>query len=239
MRIAALMTAKGNNTLSRKNLLPVSGHPLMWYPASAARHCKSITEFYASSDSDEILNLCQDLGYEPIQRPDYLALPTSLHADAINHALGIIKEKTGGYPDLLIVLLGNTVFLKTKWLSEAIEILQQYPDITAVTPAYKEQDNHPFRARKMDKSGCLIPYFDFADATISTNRQDLPDNYFFSHNFWALRLENGHLPSEGHQPWTFMGKKVRPLIIEEGFDVHTAEDIAKCEQWLEHNNIFE
>ena len=36
-----------------------------------------------------------------------------------------------------------------------------------------------------------------------------------------------------------MGKQVSPLIIEEGFDVHTMEDIVKCEKWLERNNIFE
>ena len=239
MRVAALMTAKGNNTLSRKNLLPVAGHPLMWYPASAAKHCSLIDDFYVSSDSDEILQLCRGIGYEMIQRPDYLALPTSLHVDAIKHALEYIRQQKKNVPDVLVVLLGNTVFLKTAWLTEAVRRLSGNPALTSVTPVYQEQDTHPFRARKLDENGCVVPWFDFGDRQISTNRQDLPANYFFSHNFWAIRLQDGALPQDGYQPWTFMGKQVSPLIIEEGFDVHTMEDIVKCEKWLERNNIFE
>ena len=231
------MTAKGKNTLSRKNLLPVAGHPLMWYPASVAKNCNLIDKFYVSSDSDEILQLCEGIGYEGIQRPNYLALPQSLHIDAINHALEVMKERNC-IPDILIVLLGNTVFLKTAWLTEAIQRLKNDPSLDSVTPVYQEQDTHPFRARRMNEKGCVVPYFDFTDQTISSNRQDLPPNYFFSHNFWAIRLQNGKLPVDGYQPWTFMGKNVSPLIIEEGFDVHSEEDIIKCEAWLKKNNIL-
>lgn len=239
MRIVALMTAKGNNTLSRKNLLPVSGHPLMWYPATVAKHCPQIDDFFVSSDSDEILELCKSIGYKAIKRPDYLALPASQHIDAINHALEYIKINDKIIPDILIVLLGNTVFLKCSWVNEAIRRLTNDQTLTSVTPVYQEQDSHPYRARKLDESGCVIPWFDFKNEKISTNRQELSNNFFFSHNFWAIRLVDGKLPEEGYQPWTFMGRRVSPLIIEEGFDVHTMEDISKCEKWLSENKIFD
>ena len=234
LNVTALMTAKGNNTLHRKNLLPVCGHPLIWYPATAAKNCQKIRSFFCSSDSEEILDVCESIGYSPIRRPASLALPQSKHVDALHHALCEMKEK-GVCPDVLIVLLGNTVFLKTEWLSQAIAWLEEDETRSCVAAVYQEQDQHPFRARKLDASGCLVPYFDFDERKISTNRQELPPNFYFSHNFWALRLKDGMLSEEGFQPWSFMGFRIKPLVVEEGFDVHTTADIVRCEAWVKKN----
>lgn len=238
MNIVALLTAKGNNTLSRKNLLPVAGLPLLWYPASAAKKSELITHYYASSDDNDILSITSELGYTPIKRPKELAMPNSLHVDTVRHALQAMRQDNL-IPDILIVLLGNTVYIRKSWIDDSIKLLQATPKATAVTPVYCEMDQHPYRARKLDGSGNLIPYFDFKGSQISTNRQDLPKNYFFCHNFWVLRIINGQLPSSGYAPWSFMGNCVKPYIVEEGFDVHQIEDIAKCEAWLTRNDIYD
>ena len=47
MKIAALLTGRGNNTLKDKNVLPVLGKPLLYYPAMAAKTCNLITDFYS------------------------------------------------------------------------------------------------------------------------------------------------------------------------------------------------
>ena len=39
MKIVALLTGRGNNTLKDKNVLPVLGRPLCQYPAMAAKEC--------------------------------------------------------------------------------------------------------------------------------------------------------------------------------------------------------
>ena len=44
MQITALLTGRGNNTLKDKNLLSLNGHPLLHYPANAAKNSKLITE---------------------------------------------------------------------------------------------------------------------------------------------------------------------------------------------------
>ena len=208
MRIAALLTGRGNNTLKDKNVLPVLGRPLCQYPAMAAKNCRLITDFYVSSDDEKILSAAEEIGYKCIVRPARLALPTAQHVDAIIHALGVMKED-GCEPDILVVILANNAITKTEWIEETIQNLIDDPLL-----------------------------FDFKDKKISTNRQELPKNFIFCHNFWTLNLKNS-LYSEvpGQQPWTFMGARVKPVVVEESFDVHDMEDIIRTEKWLTTEGI--
>ena len=78
----------------------------------------------------------------------------------------------------------------------------------------------------------------FRSKNISTNRQDLPMNFVFCHNFWTLNLKNSlYSEDEGQQPWTFMGKNVKPVIVKESFDVHDMDDIVRTEKWLSAEGI--
>lgn len=233
MKVTALLTGRGNNTLKDKNVLPVLGKPLLYYPAMAARACKAITEFYVSSDDEKILSAAADCGYIKIRRPDELALPTAQHVDAIKHALGFIKERGAQMPDILVVLLANSGIVKSEWIEQSINNLIEDEHLSASVPVMLEMDNHPYRSKCLREDGCLGTWFDFRGQHISTNRQDLPPNYVLCHNFWTLRLSNSLYSAEpGQAPWTFMGNNIKPIVVEESFDVHDIEDIARTEKWL-------
>lgn len=232
MKIVALLTGRGNNTLKDKNVLPVLGKPLLYYPAMAAKSCPEITDFYVSSDDDKILNAAAECGYKKIRRPDELALPTAQHVDAIIHALGVMKED-GVEPDILVVLLANSAIVKKEWIQESIKNLKNNPELSASCPVLLEMDNHPYRSKRLRADGCLDTWFDFKGQNISTNRQDLPMNFVLCHNFWTLNLKNSlysNIP--GQQPWTFMGNNIKPIVVEESFDVHDEDDIRRTEKWL-------
>lgn len=173
MKIAALLTGRGNNTLKDKNVLPVLGKPLLYYPAMAAKTCNLITDFYVSSDDEKILKAASDCGYKKIVRPVELAAPTSQHVDAIRHALGVMKQD-GVEPDILVVLLANSGIVKTEWIEESITQLLKDEALSASVPVLLEMDNHPYRSKRLREDGCLDTWFDFRGKNISTNRQDLP-----------------------------------------------------------------
>lgn len=232
MRIAALLTGRGNNTLKDKNVLPVLGRPLCQYPAMAAKNCKLITDFYVSSDDEKILSAAEEVGYKRIVRPEELALPTAQHVDAITHALGVMK-KEGCEPDVLVVILANNAITKTEWIEETVQNLINDPSLSASCPVMSEQDHHPYRCKCLREDGTLGTWFDFEGKRISTNRQELPKNFVFCHNFWTLNLKNSlYSDVPGQQPWTFMGSRVKPVVVEESFDVHDMEDIIRTEKWL-------
>lgn len=237
MKIVALLTGRGNNTLKDKNILPTLGHPLLYYPAMAAKSCPEITDFYVSSDDEKILNAAAECGYKKIKRPAELALPTSQHIDAIIHALKVMKED-GVEPDILVVLLANAAIVKKEWIEESIKNLIDNPKLSASCPVLLEMDNHPYRSKRLREDGCLDTWFDFSGQKISTNRQELPKNFVLCHNFWTLNLKNSlYSKTEGQQPWTFMGNNIKPIIVEESFDVHTPEDLIRTEAWIKKEGI--
>ena len=148
MKIVALLTGRGNNTLKDKNVLPVLGKPLLYYPAMAAKSCKLITDFYVSSDDDKILDAAAQCGYKKIVRPKELALPTAQHEDAIIHALKVMKE-AGVVPDILVVLLANSGIVRKEWIEESIMNIVNNDDISASVPVLLEMDNHPYRSKRL------------------------------------------------------------------------------------------
>lgn len=236
-KIVALLTGRGNNTLKDKNVLPVLGKPLLYYPAMAAKTCSLITDFYVSSDDEKILNAAADCGYKKIVRPAELALPTSQHVDAITHALSVMKED-GVEPDILVVLLANSGIVKTEWIEESIQYILKDAKVSAAVPVLLEMDNHPYRSKRLREDGCLDTWFDFKGQHISTNRQDLPKNFVLCHNFWTLNLSESLYSEEpGQVPWTFMGNNIKPIVVKESFDVHDEDDIRRTEKWLLEEGI--
>ena len=236
-KIVALLTGRGNNTLKDKNVLPVLGKPLLYYPAMAAKTCSLITDFYVSSDDEKILTAAADCGYKKIVRPAELALPTSQHVDAITHALSVMKED-GVEPDILVVLLANSGIVKTEWIEESIQYILKDAKVSAAVPVLLEMDNHPYRSKRLREDGCLDTWFDFKGQHISTNRQDLPKNFVLCHNFWTLNLSESLYSEEpGQVPWTFMGNNIKPIVVKESFDVHDEDDIRRTEKWLLEEGI--
>nr|WP_294795881.1 hypothetical protein [uncultured Mucilaginibacter sp.] len=236
MKITALLTGRGNNTLHDKNILPVLGNPLLYYPAHAAKISKYVDNLYVSSDDHKILDLAASYGYKKIVRPEEFARPDSKHVDVIMHALKVMAEEDDHRPDILIVLLANNAIVKTSWIDSCIETILNDVAVSAVVPVFQEQEHHPYRAKKLDKDGYLVPFVDdIVNKDISTNRQDLLPAYHLGHNYWVLNLKNSVYSNDGLPPWKFMGKTVKPFVVDVCFDIHTLDDIRNAERWLVDN----
>ena len=107
-----------------------------------------------------------------------------------------------------------------------------FEETTAIVPAYKDQDHHPMRAMHMNDWGCLQSTV--ASKDISSNRQELPDNYFMCHNFWVVKWP---VREQGTGPWYFLGANVRPYFIDDYStqDIHEKEDLIRATEWVRTN----
>lgn len=235
MKVNVLLTGRGNNTLKDKNVLDVLGKPVMYYPANACKKASSTQNLYCSSDDDKILDVAYSLGYIKIKRPPELALPTSQHIDCILHGLKFMSERND-LPDILVVALANNVTIKSSWVDDCVNIMKNDMSITSVIPVYQDNDHHPLRAKRIDSNGEIQMYED-VKGTVSTNRQDLEPCYFVSHNIWVLNTKYVLSGKVGQAPWSFMGDKIIPYIIDESLDIHHKVDLAVAKEWIEKNYI--
>lgn len=235
MKVFALLTGRGNNTLQDKNILDILGKPVLFYPASAAYHAKTVHKLYCSSDDEKILAEAEKLGHTRIKRPAELALPTSQHIDCILHALGVITEQYET-PDILVVTLANNVTIKSQWIDDCVNMMESDMKLSAVVPVYKDNDHHPLRAKTVDANGRLQMYEKGVTGRISTNRQDLPSCFFLAHNFWVLNVKMlFESKGEGQQPWEFMGNNIAYYPIEESIDIHKPIDLLIAKEWIKTN----
>lgn len=220
MKITALLTGKKNSTFKNKNEIRLQNDYIFNYPAKKAKKVKEINFFYTSSDSKIILNQTKKIGYESINRPKNLARKNSKHLDVLKHVLNIFKKKKQ-YPDILVVLLANAPIVKSRWISDCIKILKKNNSLTAVVPVQNINDHHPERSKQI-KNNILKNFIN--KKKISSNRQDLTKCFFLCHNFWVIRTKEIY-KDNGPLPWSFMGKKVKPYVIKNSIDIHSAIDV--------------
>ena len=234
MKVAALLTGRGNNSLKDKNILDILGKPVLYYPAKAGKEAQTVESWYCSSDDEKILNTAYEIGYKKIKRPAELALPTSQHVDCIMHALGVMKED-GDEPDIIVVLLANNVTIKSEWIDDCVKMMERDMSVSAVVPVYEDNDHHPLRAKRLVNDGTLEMYERDVQGKVSTNRQDLPKCYFLAHNFWVLNVKNLLSGEEGQAPWGFMGNKILPYEVDESIDIHKELDLFIAKEWIKEN----
>ena len=232
MKVYALLTGRGNNTLKDKNILDVLGKPVLYYPANATLKAKMVNKYFCSSDDEKILKEAQKLNHIPIKRPIELAQPDSQHIDCILHALNIMEENYD-LPDILVVTLANNVTIKSSWIDECVRMMEKDNEITAVVPVYQDNDHHPLRAKTVDENGKLQMYEKGITGKISTNRQDLPKCLFLAHNFWVLNVKLMlKSPFDGQLPWTFMGNNIAYYEIDKSIDIHEEIDLYIAKEWV-------
>lgn len=234
MKTVALLTGRGNNTLKDKNILDVLGKPVLYYPANAGVKAKTVDAHYCSSDDEKILSAAKEIGYHPIKRPTELALPSAQHIDCIMHALQEMKKESV-VPDILVVILANNVTVKSQWIDDCVNMMKKDPSITAVVPVYEDNDHHPLRAKTCNEDGTLSMYEKGITGKVSTNRQDLPECLFLSHNFWVLNTAFLLSGKVGQPPWSFMGDKIMPYRIDESIDIHKEIDLYIAKEWIKKN----
>ena len=222
---AVLLTGRsGSESIRHKNLYPVLGRPLGFYPMWAAVHAGSVDRCFLTTDSEPLAELAVSLGITVIERPTHLAGSTAELVDAIRHALPLM-----GTPDTLITMHCNVAYHRPGVVDECISLLEADPEADSCVTGYIDRAVHPIRTRRIDDAGCLQPWLDTPPGA-SSNRQALDACFILDGAARAIRLADG-LPSDGPPPFAYLGSRVIPVVNGRGGDVHGLEDVALAE-WL-------
>ena len=229
----ALLTGRGGagSSFPGKNVYPVLGRPLMLYPYLAAKASRLIDDIYLSTEGEDLKNVARQHGIQIIDRPPEFARPDSQHNECIDHALGVLREK-GVRVDTLTILMCNVGIQPQGQIDECIQALLDDPSLDTTVTVHEWGDHHPTRAKTIDAGGLLVPIIAMKEK-VTTTRQLLGPTFYLDHQVWSFRIRDYRLPAGGHQPWWFMGNRVKGIANEDlVIDIHTRADVEYTEMWL-------
>jgi hypothetical protein len=244
MVAAFLMGRKGSKGFPEKNLHPVLGHPLAYYPMKAANDCSEVDKIYISTDDERLMKLASSNRIEIIVRPTELCTDAALGEHVYVHAYNIAKEKNKDAEiELIVLLMCNAATITSTTISEGIKILRENPEYDSAVTVSKYNMWSPLRARTIGDDGLLhpfVPFETFGDPkNLNCDRDSQGDAWFADMGVSIVRprclerLEDGLLP----QKW--MGQKIYPLKQWGGLDVDYEWQIPQVEYWLRKNNFQE
>jgi len=229
----AVITARGGSTrCPGKHTAVIGGKKLIEWPLDAALNAKTIgwRNVWLATDDVELIGIADRKGAQVLQLTPGLCSDTASQADALRWAVTTLDGQLREVENV-VGLLGNTAMIDSTAIDDALTLLDLRPEIDSVMTVWKAEDDHPFRAMKVNEEGFLRSVL--ADAPEISNVQVYPDVFYHDQGLWAFRKDCIYA-QEGPPPWTWCGRKcvpiVRPWCV--GRDVDVAADLGVQEDWL-------
>ena len=177
-KVYALSTARGGSkSVPGKNLLQIKGKPLYLHNLLESLSTPEIQATYLTTDIPEAIEAASTWGYKAIVRPAELCQDSSTHTDTIYHGLTEIEAREGHLLDILVVMLGNTMNMDRTIVKQAINQLNQDPELDSVITVIRVNHFNPIRAYVDDGSGHhqLTTYLPQTLISEKTSQVDLSD----------------------------------------------------------------
>ena len=172
--LAIIPARGGSKRLPNKNILNLSGIPLISWTINSANKSRYIDKVIVTTDSDKIADISLKYGAEvPFKRPGCLSTDHAIRPDVIKHTIDFYKNERQKEFDYVIFLQPTSPLRSEKHIDEAIRYVF---DKNADAIASVCEVEHP-----VQWSGILPEDKDmsnFLDSTdVQTRSQDLPINY--------------------------------------------------------------
>ncbi|HEV7346845.1 acylneuraminate cytidylyltransferase family protein [Telluribacter sp.] len=140
MEVLALIPARGGSKgLPDKNILPLSGHPLIAYSIRAALSTPAVTRTIVTTDAEKIAEVAIRYGAEvPFLRPEALAQDLSTDWEVFEHALRWLRDHENYQPDLVVQLRPTSPVRQVTLIEKAVWRMAHSPEadsLRVVTPA--------------------------------------------------------------------------------------------------------
>ena len=238
MICSLILGRKGSQGFPGKNLYVVDGQPLSWYPMTAAMNTPEIDRNFISTDDPELMEIGRNVGFQVIERPDYLATDDALGDEAYKHGYEVICDQIGEKPELLVLLFCNAPTVTPHQISEGIEMLRRDPTADSAVTVSRYNMYSPTRARTISKDGSLQPYISFehhpSSDSINCDRDSQGDVWFADVAVSVIRPENLEKLASGLLPQKWMGTRILPIMNEAGLDVDFEWQIGQVSWWLQN-----
>jgi YrbI family 3-deoxy-D-manno-octulosonate 8-phosphate phosphatase len=211
----------GSKSITRKNIRPFAGHPLLAYSVAAGLQAETVSRVIVSTDDESFAEVARHYGAEiPFIRPQELAADDSLDLPVFCHALEWLDTNEDYHPEIVVQLRPTSPTRPRGCVDEAVNMLLASPEADSVRGVVPSGQNPYKMWRLTDESG-MEPLLqtDF-DEPYNMPRQHLPETYWQTGHIDAIRtktiLEKGSMS----------GDVILPLVLDPAYtvDIDTIRD---------------
>lgn len=228
VNILAIIPARGGSKgIPRKNVLLLSGQPLISYAIQNAKSSRFQMDVAVSTDDQEITNVSNQFGAEVIRRNKKLASDEVTLDPVIFDAVQQMEGKTGKTYDYVITLQPTSPLLSADTLDSAIQ--KMLNDGTIDTLISAVNDPHlSWTTKEVKGVVTVLPNYE-----ARLNRQYLPKNFVET---GAFVITKRHFV----KPDTRFGKNISVYEVpaSESTDIDTKQDWWVAEKQLSKKNIL-
>ena len=133
----------GSKGLINKNILELNGEPLIARPIRHAKESGVVDTVIVTTDNEEIAKIAKQNGaIVPFLRPKELSGDLITTEETLKHAILTYEKMTGRKFDIAVFLTATDIFRKNTWITEAVNILKNKPDVESVFVGYKTHKNY-------------------------------------------------------------------------------------------------
>jgi N-acylneuraminate cytidylyltransferase len=233
--IAIIPARSGSKGIPGKNIVELSGHPLIAYSIIAAQKSKSIGRVIVSTDSHEIADIARRYGAEvPFLRPAEYAKDVSIDREFLLHAVEWLAKNEAFYPEYLVQLRPTTPLRNPDLIDEAVRLIKDRPQASSLRSAHLSQ-KMPYKWFEMDSRGYFqgIRPFDTRPEYYNLPRQSFPEVY--DPNGYVDIIRRSQLISAN----SVHGSSMLGFITDRCYDIDCLEDLELLAYWVKsHGSVL-
>lgn len=236
MNILAIIPARGGSKgIKDKNIINLSGHPLIAYSIAAAKSSDKIDKILCTTDSKKIAEIAEGYGaYVPFLRPSELAEDDTPDFPVFQHAINWLVKNENYIPDIVVHLRPTSpVRFKTD-INKAIKKLIENPStdsLRAVCPA-------PYTPYKMwlKKGEFIKPLLQIPgiDELYNMPRQKLPQVFWQTGYIDIIKIQTLMVLK------SMTGRRILPYFIDKEIvvDIDSEYDLKRAEEIIRRTDCI-
>jgi CMP-N-acetylneuraminic acid synthetase len=229
--VAVILARGGSKRLPKKNLLPLSGKPMIYWTFSEALKSDLLDLVILSTDDDNLKFEAEKLGIKVFTRPEKLATDEATSFDALVHVLSTLNNE-GVCPKRIMLLQPTSPLREVEDIDNAVLKMTETESKSVISVC--ETEHSPIWCNILDNDGRMDNFINEADK--NKRSQDLPIYYRLNGAIY-LSYVDVFLQNKG-----FIMSNSRAMIMskERSVDIDTQLDFDLAEvlmnKKLGHNN---
>ena len=224
MKTIAIVPARcGSKGISKKNLYPICGKPLIQYCLQSLQQ-SSVDDFFVSTDCKEIAEISLKVGSKVIDRPSKISQDYSPTIECINHAIKYLKLNPN---DIVLTIQATNPLIISEDIDSVIIKMKSKEYVSVISVV----EDHGFLWEINDKY--IQPKFH--DPFNRIRRQDLKPTFRETGSIYATTvtniIKNNSIIYGDKKTGYVLIPKNRSFEIDNYDDVKIIEAIIKYEQY--------